>query len=105
MTKKLEELWGNAFKNVGEKVLLGDFVVCDVCSKEYTESKETGGFIFGSYAYCPPCAVKGLPDIKKYGEEGHIRAWCPEGMSFADFVRKYRGPDSGIRVSQFGKKP
>ena len=105
MNKKLEELWDNAFTNTGEKVPLGDLVVCDVCNQNYTGSTESGGFIFGSYGYCPMCAEEGLANIRKYNEEQFIRARCPEGVSFADFVREYRGPDAFVRVSQLRKKP
>ena len=105
MNKKFKELWDEAFTNAGEKVPLGDLVICDICNQNYTGSTESGGFIFGSYSYCPTCAVSGLLNIKKYDEEDYIRARCPKDVSFADFVREYRGPNSFIRVSQLRKKP
>ena len=30
---------------------VGDCVICDVCSKDWTSSTVSGGFLFGSYAY------------------------------------------------------
>lgn len=95
---KLDELWNAARANPGEAQPLGDTVVCDICSADYTHRNESGGFIFSSSAYCPECAVKGMESIKRYGEERHIKATCPPDQSFADFVREYRGPDAGITI-------
>ena len=97
MNKDLEKMWEKT-SQTGEKMLLGDIVVCDYCSEDYTESDEHGGFLFGSYATCPKCAAKMRPDIERYGEENHIRARCPEGKSFADFIREIRGPDAAIQI-------
>lgn len=93
----MKDRWDRAFAT-GKPVPLGREVVCDICNADFTESSEVGGFIFGSYGYCPPCARDALPKIQGYGEEDHIRARCPEGQSFADFVRDYRGPDAAIHV-------
>jgi len=67
----------------------GDFVICDGCNEDWSESKESGGILFDSRAICPTCAPKWEKDAKEYGEEDHIRARCPEGMSFADWVRDH----------------
>lgn len=61
---------------------VGDEVQCDVCNKDWTNSDVSGGFMFGSYAYCPECAVSHMPSIRGYGEESHIRERCPPGLSF-----------------------
>lgn len=87
----LRQKWQEADEHPGTVVDIGDIVVCDICDEDFTDSQEQGGFIFGSNAYCPRCAKRSLPDIKKYGEESYIRATCPDGKPFADFVRKYRG--------------
>ena len=79
-------------------ISLGDTVLCDLCNEDYTDSSESGGFIFGSTAYCPPCATKSLPTIHEYDEEGYISAYCPEDQSFSDFVRAYRGGEGTIRI-------
>lgn len=100
MNPKLQAKWDEAFARPGEKVLVGRDVVCDVCSEDWTDELESGGFLFGSYGYCPDCAPRGLETIKKYNEERYIRARCEEGESFADFIRRMRGPDAYIRVSQ-----
>ncbi len=97
----LKEMWDKAWSNPGTEIPQGDVVFCDICDKDYTNLPDQGGFIFGSYAYCPSCAAKRLPEIESYGEKGHIRAFCPEGKSFADFVREYRGPDATISVTTF----
>lgn len=98
MADKMEDKWDEAFASPGTKILIGDTVVCDVCSKDWTESDVSGGFIFGSYAYCPDCADRLIDHIRDCGEDHLIRAFCPEGKSFADFVREYRGPDASVWV-------
>lgn len=65
-----------------------DLVLCDFCGTDYTDSDEQGGLLFGSYATCPKCVPKVLRDSARYGERGRIRASCPEGKSFADWVRE-----------------
>ncbi len=77
---------------------MGDTVICDQCNKDFTDSGESGGFIFGSHAYCPDCGRAALPRIKGYGEEKFIKATCPRGMSFKDFVLQYRGDNNKITV-------
>lgn len=76
----------------------GRAVLCDVCSTDYTDSQETGGFIFGGYAYCPKCQGDAFIKIKNYGEDGKIEAICPIGVTFADFVREYRGSEGNKLV-------
>lgn len=98
MREDLKALWDKAGET-GEPQALGRIVVCDVCSVDYTDDPASGGFLFGSYAYCPPCAVKAWPAIEKYAEQHFIKARCPDGQSFADFVRALRGPDAQIRVT------
>ena len=66
----------------------GRTVLCDMCNADYTESGEPGGILFGSYAVCPRCSDKVETDAKKFKEESHIKARCPEGVSFADWVRE-----------------
>lgn len=94
----LAAVWAEA-ERTGQPVPVGDTVVCDVCDDDYTSRPESGGFVFGSYAYCPSCATKQLPSIRGYGEEHLIRAHCPPGLSFADFVRDLRGPNAYVHVS------
>lgn len=101
--KDLKQKWDDA-ERTGEPQPLGDLVVCDVCDRDYTNSTEEGGFIFGSYAYCPTCAERHLPKIQGYNEEHMIRARCGDGVSFADFVRAYRGPDAAIRIGKLERR-
>jgi hypothetical protein len=96
--KKLDEAWKDAFDHPGEKFPIGRAVVCDICDGDWTDRPEPGGFLFTSKAYCPDCAVEGLRTIKKYKEERYIVAMCGQ-ESFADFVRRMRGPDAFIRVT------
>jgi hypothetical protein len=101
---ELQEKWDEAART-GQPVEVGRLVVCDSCSKDLTESPESGGFVFGSYGYGPCCAERFLAEIRRYGEEEFIKAHCPPGMSFADFIRAYRGPASCIRIGELGKVP
>ncbi len=82
-----------------EIIDIGETVVCDVCNDDYTDLPDSGGFIFGSYAYCPKCAIDGMKNIQKYKEESRIRAVCPSHSSFADFVRGYRGGNNLITIT------
>lgn len=79
MADKMKDKWDEAFASPGTKILIGDTVVCDVCSKDWTESDVSGGFIFGSYVYCPDCALKGLKRMIACGEERLIKEHCPKG--------------------------
>lgn len=77
---------------------IGDMVLCDVCNKEYPASDGTsGGFLFGSYAYCPECAARHAKGIFECGE-GRISEYCPKNMSYHDWVMGLRGGDNTIRV-------
>ena len=77
---------------------LGTQVICDICNKDYTFDSASGGFLFGSYAYCPDCAVKGLKEIKKHGEEWNIKAYCPPNQSFWNFVFDMRRGNNNITI-------
>lgn len=78
---------------------LGRTVLCDSCDKDLTDDPRSGGFLFQSKAFGPCCAERLAASIRGYGEERFIRGRCPEGVSFADWVRGMRGPDAGIRVT------
>lgn len=89
----LEELWRDAVDNPGIPVDIGDIVVCDSCNRDFTNSSESGGFVFSSYGYGPCCAPRMMEEITRYGEQRFIKARCPAAISYADFIRAYRGPD------------
>lgn len=101
----IKNLWDKAENNPNMDIDLGEVVVCDICGNDYTGKQDSGGFIFGSYAYCPQCAASRIKDIRRFNEEHMIRARCPEGKSFAEFVINYRGRGAtiSIRCSQAGK--
>ena len=80
------------------EIEIGDIVLCDVCNTNYTNSEDSGGFLFGSYAYCPKCADSKIGSIRSYGEEHYINAWCYEDESFADFVRRIRESTGSTKV-------
>lgn len=66
---------------------VGNIVVCDMCSKDFTDSYESGGILFQSKAVGPCCADKIEKSAIKYNETKHIHARCPDGLGFADWVR------------------
>jgi len=68
----------------------GDQVLCDLCNKDYTDSQETGGFLFLSNAVCPACSPKFMKSVEKEKEERFIRATAKEGETFRDFVYRIR---------------
>lgn len=84
--EEIKKTLGLDFKEIVLDV--GDRVLCDYCSDDYTDSDEQGGILFGSYATCPKCEPKIRKDAEKYNEQDHIKASCPKGKSFADWVRE-----------------
>lgn len=69
---------------------VGDNVLCDYCNTDYTNSRRSGGFMFCSSAICPECAENTLNTIKRHKEMGSIKSFCPDGISFADYIRSIR---------------
>jgi hypothetical protein len=78
---------------------VGDVVLCDIDSTDLTADPRSGGYLFGSYAVGPCCAASHEATVRGYGEESYINARCPEGMSFADWIRSVRGPHAAIRIT------
>jgi hypothetical protein len=100
MSEDMQRKWDAAFANPGEVIPVGETVVCDDCNGDYTNRADSGGFIFQSKAICPTCAPRWRKLIALYGEHSMIRAVCPEGVTFAAFVRAWRGPGAAIRVTR-----
>ena len=96
----IHQAYAEALDRGGAAVIpVGQTVLCDACDTDLTSDPRSGGYLFGSYGYGPCCAEKRLTVIKGYGEEHFIRARCPEGVSFADWIRDMRGPDAAIRIT------
>lgn len=76
----------------------GDYVECDMGGEVLTADPRSGGFLFGSKAVGPCCAERVEASARHNGELDYIRARCPEGVSFADWVRRLRGPDAAVRI-------
>ena len=97
MNEEFKRAWDAAYENPGEAIPVGDIVACDDCGVDFTNRPDSGGFIFQSKAICPACARRWRRLIALYGEQHCIRAVCPEGQTFAAFVRAWRGrtPQSG----------
>lgn len=66
----------------------GNQVFCDGCNKDWTGLPDSGGLLLGSYAYGPCCDGETLSACERYKETHLIKARCPEGKSFADWVRQ-----------------
>ena len=81
---------------------LGRVVICDSCDTDLADDPRSGGFMFGTYVYGPCCAERQMASIKGYGEEHFITGRCPEGVSFADWIRGLRGPDAAVTI--YGSK-
>jgi len=84
---------------------VGEAVNCDACGDDYTDSNESGGFLFESYAYCPKCARNNIERIRRYREEKYIRSYCPPGMSFKDWCLQLRNGDNTIKVITQTEEP
>ena len=83
---------------------IGDSVVCDWCGKDYTDPPESlkgGGLLFGSKACCPECAPRVKRSAKACGEESYIKGYCPDGMTFKNWVLELRGGKNQIKVYTF----
>lgn len=87
-------------------------VICDWCGADYTDRADPGGLLFSGKACCPECVPKVEAGAERYKEERFIRARCPEGKSFADWVREdLRGGRPGyieVRTSErayVGRRP
>lgn len=78
---------------------VGRTVLCDLDDTDLTDDPRSGGYMFTSYGVGPCCAERMLVSIRGHGEEHFIRARCPEGMSYADWIRSMRGPDAAITVT------
>jgi hypothetical protein len=61
---------------------IGDTVLCDLCSDDYTESDKKGGIIIGDYAICPKCEKPHM-----LAEASYISR---PGETFKDFVIRTR---------------
>jgi hypothetical protein len=81
-----------------EVIDIGETVICDKCNGDWSERTESGGFLFLSSAYCPDCEKDALKSIESYGEQKHIKGYCPEGVSFKDWVLTLRGGDNTIKI-------
>ena len=68
----------------------GTTVLCDFCNKDYSDSDVSGGLLFQSKAACPSCESRMLESAKKYNEERFIKGYCPEGLSFKDWILSIR---------------
>ena len=66
----------------------GTYVCCDMCSRDFTNSDETGGILFESKGVGPCCSARIEKSALKYNEAQHIRARCPINMSFAHWIRE-----------------
>lgn len=101
----IQQAYADALNGTGPAVVpVGDVVLCDIDSTDLTADPRSGGYLFGSYAVGPCCAPQHEATVKGYGEEDHIVARCPAGVSFADWVRGLRGPGAAIRVTGLGDR-
>lgn len=78
---------------------VGRDVLCDSDDTDLTDDPRSGGYLFGSYAIGPCCAERHEAMVRGHGEEWNIRARCPEGVTFADWIRDLRGPDAAITIT------
>jgi len=82
--------WGGAGAGNPHMIPIGDTVICDFCSADFTRRPDLGAFIHHGYAVCPKCAERVKP--------GKRDVLPKPGESFADFILRVRGPFAGIEV-------
>jgi hypothetical protein len=96
----IHQAYADALDAGGPAVIpVGETVLCDIDDTDLTSDPRSGGYLFGSYGVGPCCAERYLAGVRRYGEEHYIKARCPEGMSFADWIRALRGPGAAIRIT------
>ena len=79
---------------------IGDTVVCDDCSKQYTaQSPEQGGMLFGSRGICPECTPRWEKTIARYNEEHFIRDRARPGETYHAAVMRWRNGNNVVRIS------
>jgi hypothetical protein len=78
---------------------VGGTVLCDIDSTDLTADPRSGGYLFGSYGVGPCCQERHEAMVAGYGEQWNIRARCPDGVSFADWVRGMREPGAAITIT------
>jgi hypothetical protein len=102
---EIHEAYARAL-NSGEDTVIpvGRNVICDIDDTDLTDDPRSGGYMFGSYAVGPCCTGRHEAVVREYREEWNIRARCPEGVSFADWIRGMRGPDAAITVTHGGPR-
>lgn len=100
MDDKMTKFWQEAEDNPGKPIDIGDNVCCDLCSANYTNSEEKGGFLFQSKGVCPKCAPKFKASIIEYGEEEFVRAIAEDGETFKAFILRIRDGDNTIRITK-----
>lgn len=66
----------------------GRAVICDSCSRDYTNSDESGGMYFGGKAICTRCDPEWRKSATNHDELHLVEAVCPADKSFADWVRE-----------------
>lgn len=97
---KIDGKWDEAASHPGAVIDIGNLVACDDCGDDYTESRASGGYIWHNRATCPACADRVM---KTLATQKLLRLMknglhCPSNMSFADFVRAYRGDNNTISL-------
>ena len=101
----IHQAYAEALAEGGPAVIpLGRDVLCDIDDTDLTDDPRSGGYMFGSYAVGPCCVQRHEAMVRGYREEHFIRARCPEGVSFADWVRGMRGPDAAIFITPGGPR-
>jgi len=65
-------------------------VVCDFCDKDWSNSDQSGGFLFQSKAVCPDCEPRFMDRVKQHHEQSFIRDRCPEEQSFSEWIKNIR---------------
>jgi hypothetical protein len=74
---------------------IGPYVECDMCGEVLTDDPRSGGYIWTGKGVGPCCAERVMVTIERYGEQEYIQGRCPDGMSFADWVRQVRAQTPG----------
>ena len=72
---------------------MGEIVICDFCSSDFTFSDKVGGMLFVSKGCCPDCLPSFMKKVERYNEQEHIRARAFPGETFRNFILRVREGD------------
>lgn len=81
---------------------VGNTVICDICSKDWTnapaDDDNHGGFLLQSKAVCPECACEMSVKLQICNEMHFVRDLQREDETFQQACLRWRGGNNQIKI-------